>query len=370
MKFEFGLAGPADDAAIRRLLADNPMPGTVTVAFEREPDYFLGHGVMGDRCVTAKAVDTASGKLAGLMCFAEADRYVGGAVRRVGYVGQIRVDHRYRGYLMPMRATAFVRGLAGGDWPDLWLSAIVADNPGALEIFAHKSRPSFPQLEPVSDIHTLGIFTRARNRARRGGGCEVVHAGDVGLEAVVRFLHEQGPNREFFPHYEVAHLAGDERTPGLTPQDILVAVVDGEIAGVCAVWDQSTFKQTVVHGYRGLLGALRPIVNLAGPAVGMKRLPGVGEQIKSAYLSCLAVRHDDPGVFRRLMTAAVGRAHDMGTDYLLAGFSTRDPLLSVAHGFRHLLYRSTMYAFTFGPDRLPADAFDRGKVPCLEIAAL
>ena len=70
------------------------------------------------------------------------------------------------------------------------------------------------------------------------------------------------------------------------------------------------------------------------------------------------------------MTAAVGRAHDMGTDYLLAGFSTRDPLLSVAHGFRHLLYHSTMYAFTFGPDRLPADAFDRGKVPCLEIAAL
>jgi hypothetical protein len=377
MTFEFGVAGPEDDQSIRRLLADNPMPGVVTVAFEREPDYFLGHGVMGHRCVTAKAVDAATGNLAGIMCCAETERYVAGAVRRVGYIGQIRIDHRYRGYLMPMRAAAFVRNLAGGDWPDLWFSAIVADNPDAQEIFANRSRPSFPQLEPVTEIHTLGIFTRARafRDAETGGhsddrGIRVVDANDAGITRVVDFLQERGPDREFFPRYEAAHLEGDLRTPGLRKKDIIVAEVNGKIAAVCAVWDQSSFKQTVVHGYRGALRLLRPVVNVCGPVLGMKRLPGVGQAIKSAYLCCLAVRNDDPAVLRRLLTAAVSRAHEMGTDYLLAGFSTRDPLLTTARRFRHLLYRSTMYAFSFGPDPLPATAYDRGKIPYLEIAAL
>ena len=109
MRFEFGVAKPEDDAAIRDLLARNPMPGTVTVAFEREPAYFLGHGVMGDRCTTLKAVESATGTLTGIMCVAAADRFVSGNVRPVGYVGQIRIAEQYRGYLMPMRAAAYIR---------------------------------------------------------------------------------------------------------------------------------------------------------------------------------------------------------------------------------------------------------------------
>ena len=142
MKFDFGVAHPADDAEIRRLLARNPMPGLVTVAFEREPSYFLGHGVMGDRCETLTATDRDTGRLAAIMCLAAADRYVSGRVRSVGYVGQIRVDSRYRGYLMPMRSAAFIRERAKTGWPDLWFSAIVDDNPTALEIFANRSRPT------------------------------------------------------------------------------------------------------------------------------------------------------------------------------------------------------------------------------------
>ena len=53
-----------DDASVRYQLANNPVPGDVTVASEREPNYFVGHGAMGDRCTTTKAVDAASGKLA------------------------------------------------------------------------------------------------------------------------------------------------------------------------------------------------------------------------------------------------------------------------------------------------------------------
>ena len=41
------LANQSDDPDIRHLLATNPVPGQVTITYEREPDYFLGCGTMG-----------------------------------------------------------------------------------------------------------------------------------------------------------------------------------------------------------------------------------------------------------------------------------------------------------------------------------
>ena len=69
MTFEFTIAGPRDDVEIRRLVAENPVPGRVVVAFEREPDYFAGCGVMGDTTVVIGR-DARSGELAGVITLA------------------------------------------------------------------------------------------------------------------------------------------------------------------------------------------------------------------------------------------------------------------------------------------------------------
>ena len=43
----YALATPDDDAAIRRLLRDNPMRGAISLSFEREPNYFHGTQIAG-----------------------------------------------------------------------------------------------------------------------------------------------------------------------------------------------------------------------------------------------------------------------------------------------------------------------------------
>ncbi|HZU00055.1 MAG TPA: hypothetical protein VFA10_10355 [Ktedonobacteraceae bacterium] len=40
-RFEFALAGEAEDAALRTLLRHISMPGNITLAFLREPSFFL-----------------------------------------------------------------------------------------------------------------------------------------------------------------------------------------------------------------------------------------------------------------------------------------------------------------------------------------
>ena len=41
------LAALTDEAALRRMLRENPMPGAISLTFEREPDYFAAAGVDG-----------------------------------------------------------------------------------------------------------------------------------------------------------------------------------------------------------------------------------------------------------------------------------------------------------------------------------
>jgi hypothetical protein len=385
LKFDLAIAGAEDDGPIRRLLSENPMPGAVTVAFEREPDFFRGQQIMGDRCQTFKAVERASGRLAGIVSVASSKRWINGEVRSVGYVGGVRIAKEFQGKMLPLRAFPFIRERAGQGWPGLWFGAIVHGNPTARALFVDLPRTSFPRPEEVSQIHTLAILTRKQEQGRRAanhgptveqsytprssGRVGIVRGTQASRESIVSFLNETGRRREFFPVVSRNHFAEESRPPYPAPGDFLAALIDGEIAGVCAVWDQSDFKQTVVHGYSGWLARAKPLINASGPIAGMKRLPEIGDEISSAYLSFLAVQNDDPVVFRELLKAAVADAYSRGKDYLMTGFSIRDPLLKIAKKCRHILYRSTMYAFSFdGP--LTEDAFDRRKIPYLEGATL
>ena len=374
MTFAFLPAEQCDDAPIRTLLANNPMPGDVTVAFEREPDYFLGHGIMGDRCTTIKAVDISNGKIVAVVCVASANRFVGGSVKPVGYIGQLRIDASYRGYLLPLRAMSFIHEWIDSGWPDTWIAVFADNNPEAYKIFITKPRPSLPSMELVSRVHTLAILTSARtsshsSRDKKKHPGEIRRGDEIGLPLIVDFLQEQAQKREFFPWYSEDHFDMAIRSPGFSTTDFLVCFEGGDIAGVCGVWDQSSFKQTVVRGYRGLLKRARPLINLAAPISGIQRLPGVGEEIQSAYLSFLAVRENNTAIFHTLLRSAVQAAHAMGKSYLLAGFAEGDPFLAVALRFRHISYRSTMFAFNFA-GVVPTEAFYRGKIPYVDVATL
>jgi hypothetical protein len=372
MRIEFSVANPGDDAEIRALLAANPMPGRIEVTFEREPDYFLGSGVSGSRGVTMKGVDAATGRIAGLIQISASDRFVNGRVTGVGYIGGARVDKRYRGALMPLRALPAIRSLAEEGWPTLWTTAIVDSNPVAEGVFVHRARPSFPRFELVSEFRTLGLHTpsvpRGRRSSRVDNGVSIGTAETEKSKSITKFLRSYGQGKEFYPCYVESDFLEGKRFPGLGKQDILVARKDDGIVGVCAVWDQSCFKRIVVHGYTGSLSVLRPLINLVGPITGMKRLPTPGNVIPSATLTAVAVKNDDTAVWNLLLDAAVDRARVMGQDYLLAGFSVRSSLLREAGRRRHILYKSRMYAFGF--HGLKPNAFNRKAEPYMEIAAL
>jgi len=150
---------------------------------------------------------------------------------------------------------------------------------------------------------------------------------------------------------------------------MLVLLEGNRIIGCAGVWDQSSFKQTVVRGYSTGLRLLQPVLNLLGPPFGAKRLPEIGEELSAATLCALAVENDDPEAFDGLLQAALAHAAVLNRDYLLAGFAVDDPLLAAARRRRHIRYTSTLYAFGFDEDPIP-DVVGSDRPAYVEIGAL
>src|SRR5689334_2856528 len=104
----FELASERDDPGLRRLLRENPLPGSISLSFEREPNYFNAAEIEGPFHQTIVAREVDSGEV--IACGNRAIRplFLNGEVRDIGYMGQLRVRSDYG------RGLYLARGLTGG----------------------------------------------------------------------------------------------------------------------------------------------------------------------------------------------------------------------------------------------------------------
>jgi hypothetical protein len=324
-----GLAAAGDDAGIRALVREQAIPGRVTIAFQREPDFSLGCAVTGDdyQIVVAHAADEE--RIVGVACRSTRRVFVNGAETRIGYLGQLRIDERYRGRWLVARGFALLREIDRRDPLPAYLVSIIDGNDEALGVLVQRRRPSFPQLELVAGYRTLAISLPPHSRQPRH---EIVTGSDALIPDIARFLRSEGPRRQLFPVWSEEDLRNLARF-GLAADDFRVLHRGGSIAGVAALWDQTAYKQTVVRGYSRWLKLVGPLVNL----------PRIGAPIRSAYAGLICIANDDRDVFTTLLAELSAVAARRGFEHLLVGLDARDPLLPAALSFRHLIYRSRLY---------------------------
>src|SRR5262245_30508944 len=80
---ECRLAVPADDPALRRLLRENPFEGSISLSFEREPDYFKAASVEGPFHQTMVVFESGTGEIMGMGDRSVRPLWVNGEVREV-----------------------------------------------------------------------------------------------------------------------------------------------------------------------------------------------------------------------------------------------------------------------------------------------
>ena len=368
--FDVRTASRSDDAELRRLLRDNPMDGEISVSLEREPDVFLSSSIEGHHHDMIVARDAASGRVAGMASRSVYEGFLNGVPRSIGYLGQLRVDHRFRGRAgLLSRGYALMRSFRGpGDLP-FDLTTIVADNARARRVL-ESGLDGLPTYRPLETLTTLILPLWRRQKTLTSRTIRVTRGSRDLMQDVVRCMDRNRRRFQFAPRWTADALLSTSRSRDLSPGDFLIAERGGTIAGCLAVWDQSRFKQIVVRGYGPSMRRWRPWVELSARLTGTPRLPAAGERLSHAYLSHLAIDDDDEEIFGLLLAHACNAALERGHTCLILGLAERHPFLGrIRRTHRAWTYSSILYAACWEEC---ADVLSRidSRTPHLEVGLL
>lgn len=356
----FELATHDDDAAIRRLLSANPVPGRIRIRYEREPDYFAGCATMG---ATDVLVARADDRVVGVACRSVRPMFINGEPADVGYLGQLRVDSRFRGRWLVLRGFRKLHELHRQSPPRGYVTTIIEGNDEAEGVLVRRARGPMPRYRKIDRLMTLALPTRGVRSPFVGNARDLTPLGEV-----VAFLRKEGRRRNFFAVYEERSFS-DGTTRGFDPKDFIVIQRDGSISGVAGLWDQSSYKQSIVDAYAPLTRVARPFYNTAAKLLHRATLPKPGTALRFAYGSFFCVRDDDPATARTLIGRLLAVARERHFDHLLLGFAESDPLLAAARAFRHVAYPAGIYTVAWDDGHDLHDELD-ARPRYLEIASL
>jgi len=360
-------AEPADDAGLRRLLADSPMDGRIRLAFEREPSYFHAVGVQGRFAQVVVGRDLDTGALVGVGTRTVKPVFVNGEPRDVGYLSDLRLLPSYRNRTLVARGYRLLRELHADGRVDLYYTVIADDNAVALRTIA-SGRAGLPAYRDLGAFDSPAV-NLVRRKPSLAAGVEIVRGEPALLDAIVACLNQHGRAKQFAPVYAREDFDPQGRLRGLGLDDVYVALDRGRVVGTIARWDQSAFKQTRVVGYRGALRVVRPLCNLGARVAGLPRFPRPGERLASFHAALIAVAGNDARIFaallRRLYNDAVGGPHA----YFVIGLHERDPLRRVLADYRCSPYRGRLFCVDFEDGAAACRALD-DRVPHVEPATL
>jgi hypothetical protein len=374
----FELATLADDAEIRRLLRENPMPAEVSISLEREPHASIAAAVEGDVHHTIVARDPADpSRLVGMGSVSVRERFFNDRPERIGYLGQLRLDQRYRARpSLVVRGYRLLRQLHETLGVRLYLTSIAANNRVATRLL-ERGLPGMPVYRPL-DTFVTSLIESGSGRQRPIRGLHTRPTGLNDLPQILDCLSRSGRRHQFAPVWTEAELE-----PRMRDEEIEFLVAyrghdQSRVIGCIARWDQSAYKQAVVRGYSPRVARWRPWVNFASGFTGAPYVPPVGTKLNFESLSHVAVDGDDAEVFARLLDAACSPgdrwSENLGHGHFVLGLSERHPLLAaVPRCFPRHSYRTKLYAVHWPDDpasRAAADALDASRICQPEVALL
>jgi hypothetical protein len=368
-RFEFALAGAAEDAELRALLREIAMPGQISLAFLREPSFFLAERAGNTSSQVMVCRDREQGRIVGVGSRSVRCVYVDGAPTRVGYLSMLRGIPRARGNIGLARGYRYLKQLHGDGAVPYYFTTILDDNAEAVKLLT-SGRAGLPVYQPVARLVTYLIPLARRRPGQPTTDGAVSHVGrgerDVLAQAVTR-LNEWNSRFQFATVYTPQDLAGEtDLLPGFSWENLYV-YRDGEsVVGTLGVWDQVSFKQTVVTAYSRQMQAMRPVYNLYAAARGLPRLPDAGASIKILYA---AFASGDGPVFAELLDRVRADWSGAGYDYLAVGFAAQSECAPIAS--RHATQRidSTLYVVSW-PDQSAVALPEADRPVHVEIATL
>jgi hypothetical protein len=368
MSSNYELAQPSDDTDLRAILRASPFAGSISLSLEREPSYFLAASIEGAFHQTLALRDSHTNEIIGMGDRSIRSRWLNGRVQEVGYFSGLRGREKYRQGLAAARFLG--KGFEGmhalhlDNCAPFYLMSVISDNATARRILT-SNLPHYPRLFPYTRLFTYAIHP---THPKKESSLQITRGSVDLIPVIVDCLARYGARTQFAPHWTTDTLLSD-LTPALSISDFFLTLSGDRVTGCLALWDQQSFKQSVIRGYAGTLARLRKLINLLAPFGGWPRLPEVGTRLNHCFASFLALDEDDPEIFSALLCALHNEAARRNYDYFMLGLPESSPFHDIVKSYRPITYESQIY-LTAWEDGYDAVAQVDARPPALEIALL
>jgi hypothetical protein len=323
------------------------MPGAVRVAFTREPHYFAADGLAGAHDVTVVA--RRHGEVVGSGRCSVYPLMRNGVRRRIGYLNVLRVADETRESARLLRAGYDLLGREIAGMADGFFTSIATDNERARRVLEYGGRLGLPSYRRICDLITLvAPVSAARSAASGAVASDQAELGE--------FLATTSRQFQLSLAWDTSRWS-DLAMHGVSCRDFSVVRQRGRIAAAAAVWDQRAFRQTVIDGYDGGVGAVRSLLNAASALRGRPQLPAPGSVLaQGALLSAFAHTPDDwPSLWRLVRQ----RAASVGLEWIIVSRDARDPELPILRRLmRGREYRTTLYEVSWSGGPRWSDPWD------------
>ncbi|MEI6127328.1 MAG: GNAT family N-acetyltransferase [Pseudomonadota bacterium] len=358
--FEISLAAPGDDDELRALYAGSAAGGALSLVYKREPSFFYALDMMGEK--SQVLVGRREGRIIGMGCITFFRAYVQGAPQTIGYLHSLRVVPAFRKSLYLARGYQHLSRLSEDHGVPFYISTVIEDNRAVVRLF-QKQRSFMPRYQDRGRYITYVIpFLKKRKRNKRWEIQGV--SGSAVLAGAVDWMQQWGSSRELYPVFDT-EVVRDSWMKSYGLQDILVAHDRGRIVGTLGMWDQRSFKQTVVGGYHGRWRLIKPLYNMLAGMRGASPLPDENKAFKYLFASFPTAANNDPGILRELLEELYERARAQGYAYCVIGLHEQEPLSRALADFFTLPYASRVYRVS--PQEEPCCDV---RAPYLELARL
>lgn len=362
MPFRFQVAGPEHETGLRHLLAEEAMPGSIRLAYMREPDFFAGLALEGPFTQAFVALD--GDQPVGMGTRAVRTNWVNGQPEAVGYLGGLRVRPGVRGRLGLSRGYTLLKREHQDSRCRAYLSTILEANEPARTLLG-AGRAGLPNYRDLGLLWSHLLLVNRRWKPVAG----VRRAKAEDLDRIIAFLSEQGPQRQFFPVL-AADDFGKPSLHGLALEDFWLLERGGEVRAVLGAWDQRARRQLRVQGYAPWLRLLRPGINLCLRLGGLAPLPPPGSNVSLAHAAFLRVAGDSPADLTALLTGALAGLADTDLMGLALLLHERDPLQPALDRFLKITLKSRLFGVGWEDSNPWFGALDPARVPYIDSAFL
>jgi hypothetical protein len=359
-----GLARHDDSASLGRLLHQTSLPGTFTLSYTRDPDFFSANGVDGFQ---NQVIITRENNTIGCLAIRTIKKaFINGIPQSIGYMHTVRSTLHNRGSAHLLRAFMYYRKLHRDNMVPAYLATTVENPAGSLDIIQRLSN-SFSTILDLGRLITYSIpLSKSPPRSRRTS----MEKGSVStMPEIIEFLRIQGARRQFYPCYTETDFRRLSDYNFL-PENFYISRSGNRINGVLAIWDLSGFKQIRVRGYGKPMSYCRYPMNIALRLVGFHPVPSPGSTLNCIYACCIAIENDNPEILSHLIEHARWDLSGSDRHFLCMGFHENDPLRASLRQFFSFSYISRIYCFSWDDGSQFCNSLQRSRIPYLEICAL